>query len=97
MIVGGVDVGGGGVKVAVGGSGVNVLVGVKVLVGVGLGPRVRVGTRVSVGTRVLDGVAEGARTRVGVASTWAGYNSNMAEYQSSPLVRTNSVKRVPAL
>ena len=87
MIVGGVDVGGGGVNVEVGNG---------VPLAVGVGPGVRVGRRVEVGMGVLEGVAVGASTRVGVTSTSGGYNSSMAEYQSRPPVRVNSVKRVPA-
>ncbi len=97
-MVGGVDVGSGvldGKGVFVGGAGVGVNEGGSVAVRVGEGPGVREGTGVSEGIGVLDGVAVGGRTGVAVKRASAGYSCNMAEYQSRPSVRANSVKRAP--
>ena len=66
---------------------------VRVGVRVGRGVRVMVGVGVKVGVRV--GVSVGGRTRVGVINASGGYSSRMALYQVSPLVRANSVKRLP--
>ena len=87
MIVGGVGDGNG---VFVGGRGV----GDREAVSVGRG--VRDGPGVLEGIGVLEGVAVGGKSGVGVRSASAGYSSSMAEYQSSPPVMANSVKRPPA-
>ena len=90
MIVGGVDVGNGALVAVPVGRGV----GLRVTEPVGRG--VRDGPGVSDGIGVRLGVAVGGRTTVGVTRASGGYNSSMAEYQSSPPVRTNSVKRAPS-
>ena len=82
------------------GEGVPVAVGVREGVGdtldVNVGRGVRVGIFVGVDVGVRVGVRLGARTRVGVMSASAGYNSCIALYQFNPLVNANSVKRAPA-
>ena len=64
-------------------------------VGERVGRGVRVGSGVHVGSGVRVGVIVGGSTLVGVTSTSGGYSSSMAEYQSSPPVSANSVKRAP--
>ena len=71
------------------------IVGERVADGVNVGRGVRVGNGVQVGRGVRVGVRVGGKTFVGVTSTSGGYNSSIAEYQSKPLVRANSVKRAP--
>ena len=74
----------------VGGGGVEVGGGVGDIRGVFVGPGVRLGMG------VIEGVNVGGRIGVAVYSASGGYSSSMAEYQSSPLVNANSVKRAPA-
>ena len=63
--------------------------------GVKVGRGVRVGRGVQVGSGVRVGVTVGGRSRVGVTRMSVGYNCSIAEYQSSPSVRANSLKRAP--
>jgi len=76
-------------------DGVTVMVGGGGWLGVPVGLRVRVGNGVRVGIGVFVEVGVGGKTLVGVSNTSGGYSSSMAEYQSSPPVRVNSVKRAP--
>jgi hypothetical protein len=64
--------------------------------GVDVGGGVFVGPGVRLGMGVIEGVSVGGRTGVAVYSASGGYSSSMAEYQSSPLINANSVKRAPA-